>query len=150
VGFGRRKPPVARLRQRRRGRHGQEHHRYLRGQFEAAFDVAQQVVRNDPAFIAEWTLPKLIEAALRAARPDAASAFAVLVGRASTAGTAVGARRACTLPCAADRRQRCRGRNVEAIRQLGRSRAALDAARAHRLYASGAASLALRTPCSRI
>jgi hypothetical protein len=63
VGFGRRKPPVARLRQRRRGRHGQEHHRYLRGQFEAAFDVAQQVVRNDPAFIAEWTLPKLIEAA---------------------------------------------------------------------------------------
>ncbi|HTX84875.1 MAG TPA: LuxR family transcriptional regulator [Streptosporangiaceae bacterium] len=108
------------------------------GQFEAAFDGALQVVRNDLPLIAERALPELIEAAVRSGHGDAAdSAFATLADRAAAAGT----------PWALGVRARCQGlvatakdgidaeeAYAEAISQLQRSRAAVDLARAHLLY----------------
>jgi DNA-binding CsgD family transcriptional regulator len=105
------------------------------GQFEAAFDSALPVVRDDLPFTAERTLPELIEAAVRSGQRDAAaSAFAVLADRTSAAGT----------PWALGVRARCRallagGNDAEdtyadAISNLRRSHAALDLARAHLLY----------------
>jgi len=105
------------------------------GQFEAAFDAASRVVRDDLPFTAERALPELIEAAVRSGRRDAAaSAFAVLADRTSAAGT----------PWALGLRARCRAlladgngaedAYAEAISKLRRSHAALDLARAHLLY----------------
>jgi DNA-binding CsgD family transcriptional regulator len=105
------------------------------GQFEAAFDAASRVVRDDLPFTAERALPELIEAAVRSGQRDAAaSAFAVLADRTSAAGT----------PWALGLRARCRAlladgngaedAYTEAISKLRRSHAALDLARAHLLY----------------
>jgi DNA-binding CsgD family transcriptional regulator len=105
------------------------------GQFEAAFDAASRMVRDDLAFTAERALPELIEAAVRSGRRDAAvNAFAVLADRTNAAGT----------PWALGVRARCRAlladghgaedAYAEAISTLGRSHAALDLARAHLLY----------------
>jgi DNA-binding CsgD family transcriptional regulator len=105
------------------------------GDFEAAYDTASEVVKDDTVALTEWTLPELIEAAVRSGHHDAAaSAFATLASRTSTAGT----------PWAFGIRARCRAlladgadaedAYVEAISQLGRCRAAVDLARAHLLY----------------
>jgi DNA-binding CsgD family transcriptional regulator len=105
------------------------------GDFEAAVDAALPVIQHDVPFMVETTLPELIEAAVRSHHRDVArSAFATLAERASTAGT----------PWALGIRSRCRalladGSDAEAayreaISQLGRSRAAVDLARAHLLY----------------
>jgi DNA-binding CsgD family transcriptional regulator len=107
----------------------------LDGHFEAAVDTASTVIGEDPVFIAEMTLPSLIEAAVRSDHQDVArAAFATLAGRAETAAT----------PWALGLRARCHAlivenghaeeAHLEAISQLRRSRAALDLARAHLVY----------------
>jgi DNA-binding CsgD family transcriptional regulator len=105
------------------------------GRFEAAFDAASHVVRDDLAFTTERALPLLIEAAVRSGhRGAAASAFSVLAGRASAAGTpwALGMRARCqALLADADSAEDA---YREALSQLERTRAALDLARAHLLY----------------
>jgi DNA-binding CsgD family transcriptional regulator len=108
------------------------------GQFEAAFDGALQVVRNDLPLIAERALPELIEAAVRSGHGDAAdSAFATLTDRATAAGTpwALGVRARCQgLVATAKDGDDAEESYAEAISQLERSRAAVDLARAHLLY----------------
>ena len=102
---------------------------------EAAVDTASAVIRQDQVFIAEMTLPSLIEAAVRSDHHEVArSAFVTLADRAATAAT----------PWARGLRARCQAllvesshaeeAHLEAISQLRRSRAALDLARAHLLY----------------
>ncbi len=105
------------------------------GQFQAAFDAALHVVKDDLAFTTERALPELIEAAVRSGQHDAAaSAYTNLADRTSAAGT----------PWALGLRARCQallsdGNGTEdayseAISQLERSHATLDLARAHLLY----------------
>jgi DNA-binding CsgD family transcriptional regulator len=105
------------------------------GHFEAALEAASRVVRDDLAFTSEGALPELIEAAVRTGQRDAAaSAFAVLAGRTSAAGTpwALGVR-ARSQALLADGNG-AEDAYAEAISQLERSHAALDLARAHLLY----------------
>ena len=105
------------------------------GYCEAAVDAALPVIKDDPPFTAERTLPTLIEAAVRCDRHEAARrAFAILTERTNAAGT----------PWARGLCARCRAvlaqgseaeeAYIEAIVQLGRSRAAIDLARAHLQY----------------
>jgi DNA-binding CsgD family transcriptional regulator len=105
------------------------------GQFEAAFDSALHVVRNDLAFPAERALPELIEAAVRSGHHDtAAGAFAVLADRTGAASTpwALGVRARCQALLADG--NGAEDAYTEAISQLERSHAALDLARAHLQY----------------
>jgi DNA-binding CsgD family transcriptional regulator len=105
------------------------------GQCEAAVDAAWPVIQNDLAFTAEMTLPELIEAAVRSDNQEAArNAFAILADRTSTAGTpwALGICARC-LALLGDRGD-AEAAYVEAIRQLARSHATIDLARAHLLY----------------
>jgi DNA-binding CsgD family transcriptional regulator len=108
------------------------------GQLEAAYDVASQVVSDDPVMAAEWTLPELIEAAALSGHSDAAhSAFATLAERTGTAGTpwALGVRARCrALLADGNDGNDAEEAYAEAISQLERSRAAPDLARAHLLY----------------
>jgi len=105
------------------------------GYCEAAVDAALPVIKDDPPFTAERTLPTLIEAAVRCDRREVArSAFATLTERTMAAGT----------PWAHGLRARCRAlltegseseaAHIEAISQLGRSQATIDLARAHLQY----------------
>jgi DNA-binding NarL/FixJ family response regulator len=105
------------------------------GQCEAAADAATQVVEHDPPFTAEAMLPELIEAAVRSdSQQAAASAYAILAERARTAGTpwALGLRARCQALLSKD--MNAEAAYLEAISELGRSRAAVDLARAHLLY----------------
>jgi DNA-binding CsgD family transcriptional regulator len=105
------------------------------GRFEAAVDAALPVIHDDPVFTAETTLPALIEAAVRSDHHQVAhSAFATLADRTKTAGTpwALGLRARCQ--ALLEGRSNAEASYVEAIGQLGRSRAAVDLARAHLLY----------------
>ncbi|HEY2079784.1 MAG TPA: LuxR C-terminal-related transcriptional regulator [Streptosporangiaceae bacterium] len=107
----------------------------LDGDCEAAVDTASTVIRDDPVFIAETTLPVLIEAAVRSDHHDVAlGAFATLADRARIAGTpwALGLRARCQ--ALLEESSKAEAAYLEAISQLGRSRAALDLARAHLLY----------------
>ncbi len=107
----------------------------LDGHSEAAVDTASAVIREDPMFIAEMTLPSLIEAAVRSDHHEVArSAFATLADRAATAATpwALGLRARCQ--ALLEEGSRAEEAHLEAISQLRRSRAALDLARAHLLY----------------
>jgi DNA-binding CsgD family transcriptional regulator len=126
-----------------RGQHGAANYgRYIAamadlsvGQFQAAFDAASHVVRDDLPFTAEGALPELIEAAVRSGQRDAAaSAFAVLADRTTAAGTpwALGLHARC-LALLADGNG-AEDAYVEAISQLERCHAAIDLARAHLLY----------------
>src|SRR5262249_17468314 len=68
------------------------------GRFEAAVDAALPVIHNDTPFMAETTLPELIEASVRCGQQEVArSAFATLADRTTTAGTpwALGIRARC-------------------------------------------------------
>jgi DNA-binding CsgD family transcriptional regulator len=105
------------------------------GHFEAAYDTAAELVKDDMVMMAEWALPELIEAAVRSGHHDAAaSAFATLASRTSTAGTpwALGVRARCQalLADAAEPE----GAYTEAISQLERCHAAVDLARTRLLY----------------
>jgi DNA-binding CsgD family transcriptional regulator len=105
------------------------------GRNQAAVDAALPVLEDDLPWAAELTLPELIEAAVRSDQREVADrAFAILAGRAGTAGT----------PWALGLRSRCRAlleegstaeaEYAEAISQLEHTSAALDLARAHLLY----------------
>src|SRR5215469_1036753 len=105
------------------------------GQCEAAVDAALPVIHDDPVFIAEQTLPELIEAAVRCNNREVAnSAFTTLADRARAAETpwALGVLARCQAlledGCDAE------AAYVEAIAQLGRSQARIDLARGHLLY----------------
>jgi DNA-binding NarL/FixJ family response regulator len=105
------------------------------GQCEAAADAALPVIEHDPPFTAEAILPELIEAAVRSdSQQAAASAYAILAERTRTAGTpwALGIRARCRALLSKDRD--AEAAYLDAISQLGRSRAAVDLARAHLLY----------------
>jgi DNA-binding CsgD family transcriptional regulator len=105
------------------------------GDFEAAYDTASQVVKNDIVMTAEWALPELIEAAVRSGHHDtAARAFTTLASRTSTAATpwALGVRARCQALLADG--AAAEDSYTEAISQLGRCRAAVDLGRAHLLY----------------
>jgi DNA-binding CsgD family transcriptional regulator/tetratricopeptide (TPR) repeat protein len=105
------------------------------GRFEAAFDAAVHVVRDDLPFTAEQALPELIEAGVRTGQRDAAaSAFTVLADRTSAAGTpwALGVRARCQALLAGG--DGAEDAYSEAISELRRSHAAIDLARAHLLY----------------
>ncbi|HTX85204.1 MAG TPA: LuxR C-terminal-related transcriptional regulator [Streptosporangiaceae bacterium] len=105
------------------------------GNFGAAYATASKMVKDDMVLMAEWALPELIEAAVRSGHQDAAaSAFATLASRASTAGTpwALGVRARCQALLADGAEPE--GAYTEAISQLERCHAAVDLARAHLQY----------------
>jgi DNA-binding CsgD family transcriptional regulator len=105
------------------------------GDFDAAYDTASELVKDDMVMMAEWALPELIEAAVRSGHHDAAaSTFATLSSRTSTAGTpwALGVRARCQALLADGAEPE--GAYTEAISQLERCRGAVDLARAHLLY----------------
>lgn len=105
------------------------------GEPEAAVEAALPVIEHDSAFAAEYTLPELIEAAVRSGnRKEAVSAFGTLDKRTRAAGTswALGLRARCQALISDG--ERAEHAYVEAISELERSRAAVDLARAHLLY----------------
>jgi len=105
------------------------------GDYEAAAAAALPVIEDDPAFLAETTLPDLIEAAARSGKHEtAASAFDMLSERALAAGThwALGLRARCQALISGD--EHAEGAYLESIRQLKQSRAVVDLARSHLLY----------------
>jgi len=105
------------------------------GNFEAAYDTASELVRDNMVMMAEWALPELIEAAVHSGHHDAAaSAFATLASRTSTAGTpwALGVRARCQALLADGAEPE--GAYTEAISQLERCHAAVDLARTRLLY----------------
>jgi DNA-binding CsgD family transcriptional regulator len=105
------------------------------GEFDAAVDEALPVIREDSPFVAELILPELIEAAVRSGHHEVAvDAFATLAARTTTAGTpwALGIRARCQALLADG--SDAEAAYLEAIGQLGLSRAVVDLARAHLLY----------------
>jgi DNA-binding CsgD family transcriptional regulator len=105
------------------------------GQFEAAVDAALPVIHDNTPFMAETTLPELIEAAVRSDQAEVArSAFATLAERTTTAGTpwALGIRARCQ--ALLDGGGDAEAAHLEAISQLESSHAAVDLARAHLQY----------------
>jgi len=105
------------------------------GDYDAAVTTALAVIEDNPAFIAEASLPELVEAATRSGnRETAASAFDTLSERALAAGThwALGLRARCEALANDD--ADAEGAYVESINQLKQSRAVVDLARTHLLY----------------
>jgi DNA-binding CsgD family transcriptional regulator len=105
------------------------------GQCEAAVDAALPIIKDDQAWLAETTLPELVEAAVRSDQQQVArAAFTTLADRTSTAATpwAHGIRARCQ--ALLDDGSHAEAAYLEAISQLERSRAAVDLARAHLLY----------------
>jgi DNA-binding CsgD family transcriptional regulator len=102
------------------------------GDYAAAVIAAATVVQDDVPFVAEATLPELIEAAARnGQRSEAMSAFHIMSERALAVGTpeALGIRSRCAaLLDDGDDAEAC---YQEAIGHLERGRAAVELARAH-------------------
>jgi DNA-binding CsgD family transcriptional regulator len=105
------------------------------GDYSAAMDAAAAVVQDDVPFIAEATLPELIEAAARSGRSsEAMSAFDNLSERALAVGTpeALGIRSRCA--ALLDEGEGAEASYQQAISHLERGRAAVELARAHLQY----------------
>jgi len=105
------------------------------GDYASAMSYAQTVIENDPAYIAEGTLPELIEAAVRAGDYEAAAtAHKTLSQRALAAGTpwALGLHARCEALVAEG--SEAEGYYLESISQLRRCRMAVDLARTYLLY----------------
>jgi DNA-binding CsgD family transcriptional regulator len=105
------------------------------GRYEAAVGPAQSASGRDELLVSVWSLPELVEAATRSGQPDVAhAAFDRLAERTRAAGTelalGIEARSSALLSddVIAERLYR------ESIDRLGRSRLALELARAHLLY----------------
>jgi DNA-binding CsgD family transcriptional regulator len=105
------------------------------GRYEAALAHAQSAADRDELLASVWSLPEVVEAATRCGRSDTASAaFEHLRVRTGAAGTelalGIEARSKALVSdgTAADRLYR------EAIDRLGRTRLALELARAHLVY----------------
>src|SRR4029077_19598379 len=105
------------------------------GQYAAALENAQRASAPDELHASVWSLPELVEAAVRSGKPELATdALERLCERTQVAGTewALGIE----ARCAAVLRDGAiaEGLYREAIERLGRCRVALDLARAHLLY----------------
>jgi hypothetical protein len=104
------------------------------GHYDTALDHAQRASAQDELHAAVWSLPELVEAASRSARPEvAADAVARLRERTQAAGTqwALGIEARCAALVSNDARAESLYR--DAIDRLGRCRVALDLARAQLL-----------------
>jgi DNA-binding CsgD family transcriptional regulator len=105
------------------------------GDYDAAVDAAATVVQDDVPFVAEATLPELIEAAARnGQRTEAMSAFRIMSDRAMAVGTpeALGIRSRCAAML--DEGDGAEDSYQQAIGHLERGRAAVELARAHLQY----------------
>jgi DNA-binding CsgD family transcriptional regulator len=93
------------------------------------------IIRSDPVFTAEMTLPVLIEAAVRSDNWQVArSAFATLADRARAAGTPWALGILAHSQALLEEGDSADAAYVEAISQLGRTHATVDLARGHLLY----------------
>jgi DNA-binding CsgD family transcriptional regulator len=105
------------------------------GHYETALDNAQRASAQDELHASVWSLPELVEAAVRSGKPElAADALVRLRERTQVAGTegALGIEARCAALLSDD--AIAEGLFREAIERLGRCRVALDLARAHLLY----------------
>ena len=105
------------------------------GHYETALDNAQHASAQDELHASVWSLPELVEAAVRSGKPEvAADALERLRQRTRAAGTewALGIEARCAALVSDD--AIAEGLYREAIEHLGRCRVALDLARAHLLY----------------
>ncbi len=105
------------------------------GHYETALDNAQRASAQDELHASVWSLPELVEAAVRSGKPEvAADALQRLHQRTQVAGTewALGIEARCAALLSDD--ALAEGLYREAIERLGRCRVALDLARAHLLY----------------
>ena len=105
------------------------------GRYEAALEPAQSASERDELLVSVWSLAELVEAATRCGQADVASgAIGHLSERTAAAGTewalGIEARSRALLSDGALAEQLYR----EAIERLGRTRVALELARAHLLY----------------
>ncbi|HEY6760646.1 MAG TPA: AAA family ATPase [Baekduia sp.] len=104
------------------------------GQHAAAIAPAQRASDSDELMLSVWALPELVEAAARADRvPLAKAAADRLAERARAAGTDLALGIAARARALVDD-GRAEELHREAVDRLGRSRFALDRARAHLLY----------------
>ena len=105
------------------------------GQYAAALVNAQRESAHDELHASVWSLPEMVEAAVRSGKPElAADALEQLRERTHVAGTewALGIEARCAALLSDDALAEDLYR--EAIERLGRCRVALDLARAHLLY----------------
>jgi DNA-binding CsgD family transcriptional regulator len=105
------------------------------GHYETALDNAQRASAQDELHASVWSLPELVEAAVRSGKPElAADALERLRERTQVAGTewALGIEARCAALLSDD--AVAEGLYREAIERLGHCRVALDLARAHLLY----------------
>jgi DNA-binding CsgD family transcriptional regulator len=105
------------------------------GHYDTALDNAQRASAQDELHAAVWSLPELVEAAVRGGKPEvAADAFERLREWTQAAGTewALGIEARCAALLSDD--AIAEGLYREAIERLGHCRVALDLARAHLLY----------------
>ena len=105
------------------------------GHYETALDNAQRASAQDELHASVWSLPELVEAAVRSGKPElAADALERLRQRTQVAGTewALGIEARCAALLSDD--AIAEGLYREAIERLGHCRVALDLARAHLLY----------------
>jgi DNA-binding CsgD family transcriptional regulator len=105
------------------------------GHYETALENAQRASAQDELHASVWSLPELVEAAVRGGKPDvAADALERLRERTQVARTewALGIEARCAALLSDD--AIAEGLYREAIERLGRCRVALDLARAHLLY----------------
>ncbi|HEV2923082.1 MAG TPA: AAA family ATPase [Solirubrobacteraceae bacterium] len=105
------------------------------GHYATAFENAQRASAQDELHAAVWSLPEMVEAAVRSGKPElAADALERLRQRTQVAGTewALGIEARCAALLSDD--AIAEGLYREAIERLGHCRVALDLARAHLLY----------------
>jgi DNA-binding CsgD family transcriptional regulator len=105
------------------------------GHYETALDTAQRASAQDELHASVWSLPELVEAAMRSGKPEvAADALERLRQRTQVAGTewALGIEARCAALLSDDAIAEDLYR--EAIERLGRCRVALDLARGYLLY----------------
>jgi ATP/maltotriose-dependent transcriptional regulator MalT len=105
------------------------------GQYAVALENAQRASAQDELHASVWSLPELVEAAVRSGKPElAADALERLRQRTQVAGTewALGIEARCAALLSDD--AIAEGLYREAIERLGHCRVALDLARAHLLY----------------
>ena len=105
------------------------------GHYDTALDNAQRASAQDELHVSAWSLSELVEAAARSGKPEvAADALERLRERTQVARTewALGVEARCAALLSDD--AIAEGLYREAIERLGRSRVALELARAHLLY----------------
>jgi DNA-binding CsgD family transcriptional regulator/tetratricopeptide (TPR) repeat protein len=105
------------------------------GHYDTALDNAQRASAQDELHASVWSLPELVEAAVRSGKPEvAADTLERLRQRTQVAGTewALGIEARCAALLSDD--AHAEGLYREAIQRLGHCRVAVDLTRAHLLY----------------